>query len=152
MFASNRHRGSRRALAVLLVDSAYDNRAMYAECLRAARLRTIEIDSTTDALALAGTVDAVVTEIRVPGSFDGLELVRRLRAGETTRRTPVVVLTACAFTEDERRARAAGCDVFLTKPCLPETLVAELRRLFALHRLPSPRAGAPAVRSRRDVA
>jgi CheY-like chemotaxis protein len=114
---------------VLLVDSDADNRAMYADFLRASGFRTIAIDNTAGALALAVTADAMVTGIRVAGAFDGLELVRRVRANDQTATMPIVVLTACAFDEDERRARAAGCDVFLTKPCLPERLVRELSRV-----------------------
>jgi hypothetical protein len=37
----------------------------------------------------------------------------------------------CAWTEEEARARNAGCDVFLSKPCHPTTLVRELRRVLA---------------------
>jgi len=119
-----------RAPVVLLVDGVRDNRAMYAEFLRTVGFRAVEIDNTLDALALAVTADIVVTEIRVPGPFDGLELVRRLRSDKPTAQKAIVVLTACAFGEDERMARAAGCDVFLTKPCFPEALAAELRRAF----------------------
>jgi|GraSoiStandDraft_8_1057269.scaffolds.fasta_scaffold151684_2 two-component system, cell cycle response regulator DivK len=138
--------------AVLLVDSARDNRAMYAEFLRASGFHPIEIDNTSDALALAVTADAVVTGIRVAGPFDGLQLVRCLRADDQTRSKPVIVLTACAFHEDERRARDAGCDVFLAKPCLPAMLAEELRRVLAM-RLPRARpVRATRTRATRDIA
>jgi CheY-like chemotaxis protein len=116
---------------VLLVDDAADNRMMYAEYLRAQHFRAIEIDNAADALALGSTADAVVVDIRLPGSFDGLELVRRLRSDGRTQNMPIVVLTACAFETDRIRAREAGCDAFLSKPCLPDTLVIELRRALA---------------------
>jgi len=80
------------------------------------------------------TADAIVTGIFLSGLFDGLELVRRVRADERTRHKPIIVLTGCAFDEDRERARAAGCDVFLTKPCLPGTLVGELCRALATSR------------------
>jgi CheY-like chemotaxis protein len=134
----------RRAPGVLLVDGAADNRAMYAESLRAAGFRAIEIDNTADALALAVTADAIVTEIRVPGPFDGLELVRRLRADARTRSKPTIVLTACAFAEDRSRARAAGCDVFLPKPCVPAMLIRELVQLLG-----SASAGSQSIRAAR---
>jgi CheY-like chemotaxis protein len=137
---------------VLLVDSVKDNRAMYAEFLRAAGFHPIETDNASDALALAVTADAIVTGIRLSGPFDGLELVRRLRADGRTERKPTIVLTACALEEDEQRARAAGCDVFLTKPCLPETLASELRRAMGM-RLPGAQsARAIGTSTTRDVA
>src|SRR5438105_9219896 len=95
---------------VLLVDSTHDDRAMYAEYLRVCGLNPIEIDNTADALREAQKADAIVTGIRVEGPFDGVGLVRRLRNDDGTQRTPIIVLTACAFESDERRARAAGCD------------------------------------------
>ena len=137
-------RHSQRSPGVLLVDAAADNRAMYAESLRAAGFTAIEIDNTADALALAVTADAIVTGIRVPGPFDGLELVRRLRADARTRSKPTIVLTACAFDEDRSRARAAGCDVFLPKPCLPGTVIGEVVRLLG-----SAIAGSQSIRGTR---
>src|SRR4051812_25671822 len=104
-------RDRRRTPGVLLVDSSADNRAMYAESLRADGFRVIEIDNTADALALAVTADAIVTGIRVAGPFDGLELVQRLRADARTQRRPIIVLTACALEQDRSRALAAGCDL-----------------------------------------
>jgi DNA-binding response OmpR family regulator len=72
-----------------------------------------------------------VTGIRVPGPFDGLELVRRLRAHDRTRRKPIIVLSACTLPRDQDAAREAGCSVFLPKPCLPDALSREVRRLLA---------------------
>src|SRR5688500_9390411 len=115
----------------LLVQNDHDDRAMYAEYLLAQQFRAVEIDNTADALALAGTTEVVVTGIRVPGPFDGIELIRRVRASERTRRTPVIVLTACASETDLARALLEGCNAFLPLPCLPDTLVAEIRRVMA---------------------
>jgi DNA-binding response OmpR family regulator len=36
-----------------------------------------------------------------------------------------------ALAESEHQARSAGCDSFLTKPCLPQDLVVEIRRLLS---------------------
>jgi two-component system, cell cycle response regulator DivK len=116
---------------VLLVEGSQDDRTMYAEYLRDQQFRAVEIDNTADALALARTVDVVVTGIRVPGPFDGVELVRRLRVDAETKHQPVIVLTTCTFEPDQQRAYAAGCDVFLPKPCLPDMLLAEIRHALA---------------------
>src|SRR5713226_9176455 len=110
---------------VLLVDSPHDDRAMYAEYLRLQGFNPIEINDTADGLALAVTADVIVTGIRVEGPFDGIELVHRLRDGNGTRDKPIIVLTACAFEPNQQQALAAGCDVFLSKPCLPDRLVTE---------------------------
>jgi DNA-binding response OmpR family regulator len=104
---------------------------MYAAYLRAHEFAAVEVQTTDDALQAASTADVIVTGIRIVGSFDGIELVRRLRQDERTKNTPLIVLTACAFEPDQSRAQMAGCDVFLPKPCLPETLLAEVERLMA---------------------
>ena len=115
---------------ILLVETHQDTREMYAEYLRAFRFRLIAADTTDEGLLRASDVDVVVTGIRVRGSFDGLELVRRLRRMEQTRETPVIVLTGCVFETDRLRAFDAGCDRFLPKPCLPHVLVATIHCLL----------------------
>ena len=103
---------------------------MYAEFLRANGFSVTEVDSTDEGLSAAHGADLIVTGVRMPGSFDGIELVRRLRDDERTRSKPLIVLTACTFEPDQSRAFAAGCDVFLPKPCLPEMLLQEVQRLI----------------------
>jgi DNA-binding response OmpR family regulator len=118
-------------VSVLLVESRRDDRQMYAEFLRAHEFTALEVETTDDGLQAARNADVIVTGIRVRGSFDGIELVRRLRRDDATKNTPLIVLTACAFEPDQSRAHTAGCDVFLPKPCLPETLLSEIEVLVA---------------------
>ena len=116
--------------SILLVEPPEDDRPMYAEFLRANGFSVTEVDSTDEGLSAAHAADLIVTGVRMPGSFDGIELVRRLRDDERTRGKPLIVLTACTFEPDQSRAFAAGCDVFLPKPCLPEMLLQEVQRLI----------------------
>jgi two-component system cell cycle response regulator DivK len=51
--------------------------------------------------------------------IDGWEACRRLKADERTKDVPIVAVTGHALKRAEATAKAAGCDVFLTKPCLP---------------------------------
>jgi CheY-like chemotaxis protein len=120
-----------RSAVVLLVESHEDSRDMYADYLLACGFRVQTADTTDDALRRASDADVIVTEIRVRGSFDGVELIGRLRDADETKETPIIVLTACAFATDQQRALAAGCDVFLPKPCLPGRLVTEIRGVGA---------------------
>jgi len=124
---------------------------MSAEYLRLHRYRVIEIDDTGDALQMAPSCDVIVTGIRVRGPFDGLELVRRLRAGAKTRDKGIVVLTACALESDRKQALDAGCDSYLPKPCLPDMLVAELRRTLIASTRGRP-AAVGAGRKRKHIA
>ena len=59
--------------------------------------------------------DAILMDIQLPG-MDGLELTRRLKADPESRDIIIIALTAYAMKGDEEKARAAGCDGYLTKP------------------------------------
>jgi CheY-like chemotaxis protein len=117
--------------SILLIEPPEDDRRVYADSLRENGFAVCEVESTDEGLAAARDADLVITAVRMPGSFDGIELVRRLRQDQRTKDTPLIVLTTCAVEPDQSRAFSAGCDVFLPKPCLPELLVAEAHRLIA---------------------
>ena len=104
---------------------------MYAQYLSHMGLMPLCVQEATGALRLASRADIVVTGILLPGALDGCALVAALRGNPVTRHLPIVVLTVCAWTQEEARARDAGCDVFLPKPCLPETLCREINRALA---------------------
>ena len=57
----------------------------------------------------------VLMDIQLPG-MDGLELTRRLKADPARRDIVIIALTAYAMKGDEEKARAAGCDGYLSKP------------------------------------
>jgi CheY-like chemotaxis protein len=60
--------------------------------------------------------------------LDGIEATRRLKADPATAGIPIIVLTAHAMKGDEERARAAGCDDFLTKPIDEDRLFESIAR------------------------
>ena len=62
--------------------------------------------------------------------MDGWEATRRLKADKRTASIPVVALTGHALAGISEGARKAGCDAFVTKPCLPEDLVKEIRKVL----------------------
>jgi len=120
-----------RKEVVLLADSDADTRTMYSEFLRFHGYRVVSVLTAREALVLAPRVDVVVTESRLPGGVNGLEMVTRLKASEDTARIPVAVVTSSAWNTDRDRAERAGCDLFLSKPCLPSELLRAVRRLLA---------------------
>jgi len=104
---------------------------MYAEYLSYMGLTAMCVQEATDALRLASRGDVVVTGILLPGALDGCALIAALKGNPATHHIPIVVLTVCAWTHEAARARSAGCDVFLSKPCVPQTLLREIRRALA---------------------
>jgi CheY-like chemotaxis protein len=118
-------------LRVLLVDGDDDTRKMYSEYLELTAWLIEEAGDGREALAkaIATQPDVIVTETRIPG-INGYELCNLLRRDAATASIPIIVVTADAFAGDLARARDAGADTVLAKPCLPEALGAELRRVL----------------------
>jgi two-component system, cell cycle response regulator DivK len=114
---------------VLLVEASLDDRTLYADYLRAQHYRVITAFDTSAALRQAINADIIVTGIQVPGPFDGVELVQRLRANGGAR---LAVLSTGATRTDRTRAIQAGCDLFVEKPCSPDQLLRFIRRVRAL--------------------
>ena len=73
--------------------------------------------------------DLLILDWMLPG-VSGIELCRRLRADGMTRKIPLIALSANAMPDDISRARAAGFDVYLTKPIDVIRMLAEIERLL----------------------
>jgi two-component system, cell cycle response regulator DivK len=119
---------------VLVVEDYQDAREMYAAYLQFSGFDVAEaangveaVEKTTELLP-----DIVLMDLALP-RMDGWEATRRLKGDPRTRHIPVVALTGHALAGHADGARAAGCDAFVTKPCLPDALVAEIRRLLDRH-------------------
>ena len=71
--------------------------------------------SAEEGFKLAGDVDLILTDLKLPG-MDGLKATALLKGDNATRAIPVIALTALAMAGDEERIRAAGCDGYIAKP------------------------------------
>lgn len=140
-----------RRPTVLLVEDYDDAREMYRDYLEFCGFVVETAKDGAEALAKAKTLgpDIVLMDLSLPG-IDGWEATRRLKADPETAHLTVVALSAHALSAEGERARAAGCDGFIAKPCLPSDLVALLATYLKLDaaRPRSDRSG-PAPRGRR---
>jgi CheY-like chemotaxis protein len=107
---------------VLLVEDHPDTRLMYAEFLRDG-FDVIQASEGDEALRAMRTrvPDLVITDLSLPG-VDGFELMIRMRQDASLAEVPVICLSGYSGHSHEQRAREAGCDRLIQKPCLPETL------------------------------
>ena len=117
---------------ILVVDDYQDAREMYAEYLQYSGFRVAEAKNGNEAVAQARSLkpDLILMDLSLPG-MDGWEATRVLKADEETRHIPIVALTGHALAGASEGARKAGCDSFVTKPCLPDDLVVEVRRMLS---------------------
>jgi CheY-like chemotaxis protein len=116
---------------ILVVDDYQDAREMYAEYLQYSGFRVAEAKNGNEAVAQARSLrpDLILMDLSLPG-MDGWEATRVLKADEETKDIPIVALTGHALAGASEGARKAGCDSFVTKPCLPDDLVVEVRRML----------------------
>jgi two-component system, cell cycle response regulator DivK len=116
---------------VLVVDDFADNREMYSEYLSFSGYDVIEARNGKEAVEAAQNrlPDIIIMDLSLP-VMDGWEATRQLKADERTKKIPVVALTGHALAGHSKGAREVGCDSFLSKPCLPEQLVAEIKRML----------------------
>jgi two-component system, cell cycle response regulator DivK len=117
---------------VLLVEDDPDSREMYAIALIASGFRVDQAENARGALEHLGIAcpDVAVLDIALPGT-DGIDLCRAIRSFTQTETPALVALTGLTLGRAEAaRLTDAGFDALLFKPCLPEQLVAEVRRLL----------------------
>jgi CheY-like chemotaxis protein len=116
---------------ILVVDDTLDARELYAEYLRIAGLRAEVAEDGIDALAKAMELQpsVIIMDLAMP-RMDGWEATRRLKAHPLTRHIPVIALTGHVIERSRERAIEAGADGYLTKPCFPDSLLAEVNRVM----------------------
>jgi CheY-like chemotaxis protein len=117
---------------ILLVEDDLINRRQVAFLLQANGYEVCAVASASDAFAAAAErrPALILMDIHLPG-MDGLAATRHFKAQPATREIPVVALTASAMDEDAVKAKAAGCDGYVTKPCEQSQLLEEVRRVIA---------------------
>ena len=124
---------ARNVPLVLIVDDYAEGREVCAEYFAFRGYRVATAEDGLDALDKTQALhpDIILMDLSLP-RLDGWEASRRLKADESTRRIPIIALTAHALASAREKAVEAGCDAVMTKPCPPRDLEAEVRRLLGL--------------------
>ena len=117
---------------VLIVEDDLSTRMMYREYLNHAGFRTVDAHNGYQALAKAQELrpNAVLTDLAVPG-MDGFEFCRALQQSEETRAIPILAVTGRSeYLNEPARFKEVGISHVLTKPCPPDVIAEQLRRLL----------------------
>ena len=117
---------------VLIVKDDPGTRLMYRDHLSHCGFRTVDAHNGFQALAKAQEFrpNAVLTDLAVPG-MDGFEFCRALQRLPDTRDIPILAVTGHPeYLGEPDRFRLAGIAQVLTKPCSPDRIAQELRRLI----------------------
>ena len=116
----------------MLVDDDADVRDVMSSVLSECGALVTCAASAREALRLltgGQPINVLLSDIAMPGE-DGYELIRQVRAlSASVAGLPAAAVTAFAGAEERERALAAGFQMHLAKPLLPETLVNAVARL-----------------------
>jgi two-component system, cell cycle response regulator DivK len=113
---------------ILVVEDQEDNRQILRDLLIGADFEVIEAEDGEAGVAAAAAhrPDLILMDIQLP-ILDGYGATRRLKADATLRSIPVIAVTSYALGGDENKARAAGCNAYISKPYSPRQLLAKVR-------------------------
>jgi DNA-binding response OmpR family regulator len=82
-------------------------------------------------LALVDHFDVLLLDLMLPGSLDGFEVCKRIRAGKATHDLPIFVISALDDVGAKERALAAGATSFYAKPFRPLGLLEDINAIGA---------------------
>lgn len=117
---------------VLIVEDFEDARELYSEYLQHVGLEVISTGNAIDGIRLARArhPDVIVMDAGLPG-MSGWDATAALKSDPATAGICIIMLTGHVLVDAEQHARAAGVNVFLRKPCLPDQLHREIRTALA---------------------
>jgi two-component system, cell cycle response regulator DivK len=113
---------------ILVVEDQEDNRRILRDLLTSDGFQLVEAEDGAQGVAAAEThrPDLILMDIQMP-VVDGYEATRQIKANPALKTILVIVVTSYALSGDEDKARAAGCDDYITKPYSPRQLLAKIK-------------------------
>lgn len=116
---------------ILIVDDYPDALDIWAIYLRSFGYRVSTAGDGAAAILQAERLlpDLIVLDLELP-RVSGFDVAKRLRANPETRFIPLIAATGYSHLRQLDRAREAGFDQIVVKPCDPDTLIAEIERLL----------------------
>ena len=122
-----RQAATRMSKRILVVEDQEDNRQILRDLLASAGYEMIEAEDGEEALAAARSErpDLILMDIQLPvhGRLRG-DAADQGQSGAHAH-IPIIVVTSYALSGDEAKARAAGCDAYVTKPYSPRAAAGE---------------------------
>jgi two-component system, cell cycle response regulator DivK len=113
---------------ILVIEDQDDLRAILRDFLTASGYDIVEAVDGGEGVAKARSQrpDLILMDIQLP-VLDGYEATRQIKADPDLAETPVIAVSSFAMKGDEEKARASGCDGYVTKPYSPVKLLGMIR-------------------------
>src|SRR5262249_12864201 len=109
---------------ILVVEDQEDLRGILRDLLTSSGYELLEAADGEAGVAKAKSdrPDLILMDIQMP-VMDGYEATRQIKADPDLNAIPVIAVSSFAMKGDEEKARAAGCDHYITKPYSPMQLL-----------------------------
>jgi two-component system sensor histidine kinase BarA len=128
---------------ILVVDDNAANRQLVCELLKDLHIKVSEASDGLTAIERCRqeTFDLIFMDVQMPG-LNGMETTQRIRnqhsqqqalSGMSTKRTPIIALTAHAMNDDKPKLLLAGMDDYITKPISESQLIHTIERWTQYH-------------------
>jgi two-component system cell cycle response regulator DivK len=116
---------------ILVVEDQEDLRGILRDLLAGSGYEMLEAADGQAGVDKAKTEkpDLILMDIQMP-VMDGYDATRRIKADPGLKPIPIVAVSSFAMKGDEEKARASGCDEYVTKPYSPMQLLKAVRRLL----------------------
>jgi two-component system, cell cycle response regulator DivK len=113
---------------ILVVEDQEDLRGVLRDLLGGSGYAVIEAADGRDGVTKAKSdrPDLILMDIQMP-VLDGYEATRQINADPALKATPIIAVSSFAMKGDEEKARAAGCNDYVTKPYSPMQLLRAIR-------------------------
>jgi len=113
---------------ILVADDDCDNRVIIRHVLEAAGYQVVEAVNGLEAIemALSQKPALILMDLSMP-KLNGWEAAKRIKQTPEIAGIPIFAFTAHALTGDDVKAKASGCDDYISKPCVPREVLQKVR-------------------------
>ena len=117
---------------ILVVEDQPDSRQIIRDMLTGTDYEITEAENGEEALTAIAKQrpDLILMDIQLP-IMDGYTATNQIKANPALRSIPIIAVTSYALASEEKKARAAGCDDYVTKPFSPRELLAKIRQYLS---------------------
>ena len=116
---------------ILVIEDNHDNVELVSRFLAREGHKVLHAGDGSKGVSLASAMrpDLILMDLSLPG-MNGFDATAAIRANPAISTTPIIVVTAHAFSDDVRKAMEAGCDSYETKPVAYPRLMRKIRQLL----------------------
>jgi len=116
---------------ILIVDDSEFVRSYHSYILEQAHFQVITAVDGSDGLEklYSNPCDLILSDINM-SNMDGYEFIRRVRADQKYNSLPIIIVSTESEGRDKMKGFAAGANLYIVKPCSPETMVENIRMIL----------------------